>query len=75
MKALFTKLTAHLGKLLSAAGASLVGIDLIGVAEPLKQFARESLGPQGVKWVAFALFLALLIRTAYTGWRHNQVKP
>lgn len=74
IKDAYARVTDHLGKLLSAAGAALVGIDLAGVAEPLKQFARESLGPQGVKIVALGLFVALLIRTWYTGHKAAETK-
>lgn len=68
----YRKVVDHLGKVLSGLGASLVGIDLAGVAEPLKGFARDWLGPNGVKWVAAGLFLALFLRTAYTGWKSRQ---
>lgn len=68
----YRSIVDHMGKLLSALGASLVGIDLMGVAEPLKGFARDWLGPNGVKWVAAGLFLALFLRTAYTGWKAKQ---
>jgi hypothetical protein len=61
------KFKDHLGKIISGAGATLVSIDIMGVAEPLKNFAREALGDKGVKWVALGLFLALLARTWYTG--------
>lgn len=68
----YRKIVDHLGKILSGLGASLVGIDLAGVAEPLKGFARDWLGPNGVKWVAAGLFLSLFLRTAYTGWKAKQ---
>lgn len=64
---IYQRVVDHFGKLLSATGAALVSVDLAGVAEPLKQFARDALGPQGVKIVALGLFLALLLRTWYTG--------
>lgn len=67
IKDVYTRAIDHMGKLLSAAGAGLVSIDLAGVAEPAKAFARDALGPQGVKIVALALFVALLIRTWYIG--------
>lgn len=67
IKDVYQRAKDHFGKLVSALGASLVGIDLMGVAEPMKNFAREALGPKGVKWVALGLFVALLIRTTYTG--------
>lgn len=57
----------HMGKVISGVGATLVSIDILGVAEPLKNFARDALGPKGVKIVALGLFLALLARTWYTG--------
>lgn len=74
IKDVYARAVDHMGKLLSATGAALVGIDLAGVAEPLKGFARESLGPNGVKIVALGLFVALLVRTWYTGHKAAQAK-
>lgn len=71
----YRKFVDHMGKVLSGLGASLVGIDLMGVADPLKGFAREWLGANGVKWVAAGLFFALFLRTAYTGWKAKQPDP
>jgi len=73
IKDVYQRAVDHMGKLLSAVGATLVSIDLAGVAEPLKQFAREALGAQGVKIVALGLFLALLIRTWYVGRKAAQL--
>lgn len=74
IKDVYQRVVDHFGKLVSATGAALVSIDLAGVAEPLKGFARDALGPQGVKIVALALFISLLIRTWYTGHKAVQVK-
>lgn len=65
----------HLGKVISGIGTGLVTIDIAGVAEPLKNFAREAFGAQGVKWVALGLFVALFARTAYTGFKHKDGSP
>lgn len=74
IKDVYTRAVDHMGKLLSGVGATLVSIDLAGVAEPAKQFARDALGPQGVKIVALGLFVALLIRTWYTGHKAAETK-
>lgn len=73
IKDVYTRAVDHMGKLLSAVGATLVSIDLAGVAEPAKAFARDALGPQGVKIVALGLFLGLLIRTWYVGRKAAQL--
>jgi hypothetical protein len=64
----------HLGKLLSGIGAGLMSLDIAGQADQIKHYADHYLGFKGAQKVGTALFVLLFIRTAYTGWKANQLK-
>lgn len=64
----------HIGKILSATGAMLMGLDISGEADQIKMFAGQFLGDKAAQWVGVTLFLLLLARTTYTGARLKQVQ-
>ncbi len=67
LKCIYTKAVDHLGKLLSIAGATFIGLDVAGMADSIKAFAGEYLGDKAAQKVGMLLFLLLLLRTTYTG--------
>jgi hypothetical protein len=71
---MWQKLKDNIGKIISSIGLGLTSIDLLGVAEPLKSFARDAFGPKGVSIIAFVLFVSLLARTVYFGRKHAELK-
>jgi len=67
LKALYAKLKAHLGKLISGFGAFFISLDIAGYADGLKQYASQILGDKAAQKVGLVLFVLLILRTTWTG--------
>lgn len=67
LKKTYRALANHLGKILSGVGATLVGLDMAGMAGQIKDYAAQYLGDQPTKKIGMVLFALLFLRTLYTG--------
>jgi uncharacterized membrane protein YcjF (UPF0283 family) len=65
----------HIGKILSGAGAALLSIDVAGYGDQIRGYATQyGLGENAVKKIGIAIFVLLMARTWYAGWKMQQTK-
>jgi hypothetical protein len=70
---IYKLVSGEIGKILSAAGAALLSIDVAGYGDTIRTYAGQYLGANAVKKIGIGIFVLLAIRTAYTGWKGRQL--
>lgn len=74
-KKTYRSLVDHLGKFLSVVGGVLLSVDVAGYGAQLSSYAGQYLGADAVKKIGIGIFVLLFLRTLYTGYKAQQIKP
>jgi len=74
LKSTYKRVAHNIGKIMASGGAALLSLDLAGYGDQIKTYASQYLGADGEKKVGLILFLLLLARTAYAGWKLKQTQ-
>lgn len=78
LKKTYRYVVDHLTKALGFVGATLLGADATGYLEGIKAAALQYLPPdiatQLGKWIGITIFIAVIARGWYTGWKSRQEK-
>src|SRR5215472_11838747 len=58
----------HIITILSTTSATILSLDLVGMADGLRHFAHDYLGPRGAQKVGVALFALIAVRSVFFTW-------